>query len=385
MSIFDGQLKIQVAVASGIEAVTKRELTTLGYLPSGAQLGRITFDGTMQDVARANMFLRTANRVRIILDSFKAQTFDELFDHVVSYKWDEVLDKNAQIIVNAKSIKSKLFALSSVQSITKKAIVTNLQKSYSLNALPEDGTKYELEVSIYEDTATISLDTSGNGLHKRGWRTYLGEAPIRETLAAAIILLSVWNPSRHLIDPFCGSGTIPIEACRIALNIASGINRDFQYEQFKLAPSVRNLVQDEALSLEQRDREIHISGFDINPQAIKLSQKHAALAGVGEYIHFQTLDMRNLSSKHPYGVLISNPPDGQRLMEESELKDLYRDFGTVFRRLPKWSAYVITSYRGFEKYFGMHANKIRKLYNSELECNLYQYLGEKPNIKKDKL
>ncbi len=380
MSFFDGNLNIEVAVASGIEAVTKRELTSLGYAPGGANYGRILFEGNFLDVARANMFLRTANRVRILLSVFKAETFDELYDNLSIFSWSEVFDKNAKVIVNAKSIKSKLFALSSIQSIAKKAISVSLAKAYGLNTLSENGETYDVEVAFYEDTVSVTLDTSGNGLHKRGYRTYLGEAPIRETLAAAIVLLSVWNPQRNLIDPFCGSGTIPIEAARIALNIASGRDRNFAYENFTLAPSVRGIAQDEALQNENLQSKLHISGFDINPEAIKLSLKHATRAGVANNVHFQVADMKNLSSHYEYGVLITNPPYGERLMDEDEVKVLYRDFGTVYRSLSKWSAYVITSFKGFEKYFGMRANKVRKLYNSELECNLYQYLGEKPPV-----
>lgn len=376
-SIFDGKLNIEVAVASGIEAVVKRELLRLGYEPSGANLGRIEFEGTFEDVLRANVFLRSANRVRIVLSKFKAQTFDELFDGIFAMRWQDVLTKDAKIVVDAKSVKSKLFALSAVQSIVKKAIISKLSTVYNCS-FNESGAAYCIEAAIVDDVVTVTLDTSGEGLHKRGYRTYLGDAPIRETLAAAMIQLSVWNPDRPLIDPFCGSGTIPVEASLIGLDIAPGMNRNFACEQFANAPKVREKVQEEALQRIKRDRQLHISGFDINKDAIKLAFKHAERAGVKDNIHFQVQDMRDLSSKYAHGVIITNPPYGERLMKEDELKALYRDFGKVTAKLDEWCVYAITSYRAFEKYFGRRADKVRKLYNSELECNFYQYLASPP-------
>lgn len=376
-SIFDGKLNIEVAVASGIEAVVKRELLRLGYEPSGANLGRIEFEGTFEDVLRANVFLRSANRVRIVLSKFKAATFDELFDGIFAMRWQDVLTKDAKIVVDAKSVKSKLFALSAVQSIVKKAIISKLSTVYNCS-FNESGAAYCIEAAIVDDVVTVTLDTSGEGLHKRGYRTYLGDAPIRETLAAAMIQLSVWNPDRPLIDPFCGSGTIPVEASLIGLDIAPGMNRNFACEQFANAPKVREKVQEEALQRIKRDRQLHISGFDINKDAIKLAFKHAERAGVKDNIHFQVQDMRDFSSKYAHGVIITNPPYGERLMKEDELKALYRDFGKVTAKLDEWCVYAITSYRAFEKYFGRRADKVRKLYNSELECNFYQYLASPP-------
>lgn len=382
MSIFDGQLKIEIAAASGIEAVTKRELMRLGYEPSGANYGRMTFDGDFKDVLRANVFLRTANRVRIVLMSFKAESFDELFEGVSAFRWQDLLPKNAKIIIEAKAQKSKLFAPRSIQSIAKKAIVNSLQNAYGLKQLPEDGTEYNIEVSICEDIATLALDTSGDGLHKRGYRTYLGDAPLRETLASAMLQLSVWNPDRPLIDPFCGSGTIPIEAAMLGLNIASGMNRSFACESFYGAPSVRNIVQQEAELLIKRDTRLQISGFDVNPDAIRLALKHAERAGVKDNVHLQVADMHDLSSHKTYGVIVTNPPYGERLMSDGEVERLYRDFGAVCRRLDKWCVYAITSFKGFEKHFGKRADKVRKLYNSQLECNFYTYLAPPPPKKR---
>ena len=381
-SIFDGKLNIEVAVASGIEAVCKRELLRLGYSPSGANYGRIEFEGDYKDVLRANVFLRTANRVRIVLAKFKAETFDDLFDGIFAMRWQDVATRDGRIIVNAKSQNSKLFALRSIQSITKKAIISKLASTLG-GSFDESGAVYDVEVSLYGDVATVTLDTSGEGLHKRGYRTYLGDAPIRETLAAAMIELSVWNPERAFIDPFCGSGTIPIEAALIGLNIAPCMNRNFACESFKNAPNVRELVQQEAQD-SIRDKVLHISGFDINKDAIKLAQKHAERAGVKDKIHLQVGDMREVSSRFSHGVIVTNPPYGERLMDEAELKILYKDFGVMTRKLDEWCVYAITSYEAFEKYYGKRADKIRKLYNSELECNFYQYLATPPPHKSDK-
>lgn len=380
-SIFDGKLNIEVAVASGIEAVCKRELLRLGYNPSGANFGRIEFEGDYRDVLRANVFLRTANRVRIVLAKFKAETFDELFDGIFAMRWQDVVTRDSRIVVNAKSLNSKLFALRSIQSITKKAIISKLTSTLG-GSFDESGAVFDVEVSLCGDVATVTLDTSGEGLHKRGYRTYLGDAPIRETLAAAMIELSVWNPDRAFIDPFCGSGTIPIEAALIGLNVAPCMNRNFACESFKNAPNVRELVQQEAQD-SICDRVLHISGFDINKDAIKLAQKHAERAGVKDKIHLQVGDMRDVSSRFSHGVIVTNPPYGERLMDEAELKVLYRDFGAMTRKLDEWCVYAITSYRAFEKYFGARSDKVRKLYNSELECNFYQYLASPPP-KKDK-
>ena len=378
MSFFDGKLLIESASASGIEAVTKRELIKLGYNPSGAEYGRITYEGTFLDVVRSNIFLRTSNRIRIVISTFTATTFDELYDSIYSIPWQEIITKDGTIVVDAKSIKSTLFALSSIQSISKKAIVSKLCSYHSLNSLSESGSIYNIEVSLINDICRVTLDTSGDGLHKRGYRTLVGHAPMRETMAAAIIELSVWNPDRVLIDPFCGSGTFPIEAALIALNIAPGLHRSFSFENWTNAPSLRDTITEEAKDLETLDKELRISGFDIDPAQVKLALKHAENAGVKDKIHIQAQDMRKLSSRFSHGVIITNPPYGERLLQEAELKELYRDFGKVFSSLDEWCAYVITSYKGFEKYFGKKADKTRKLYNSELECNLYQYLGKPP-------
>lgn len=378
MSIYDGKLKLEASCASGIEAVLKRELKTLGFEPSGAVYGRVPFEGNFFDVARANVFLRTAEKVRIIVAEFVAETFDELYEGIYRIKWNDVVTYDAKIVVNAKSFNSKLFALSSIQSVSQKAILEGMKRDFRLDRISSSGSEYSFEVYIIDNVVRVKLDTSGAALHKRGYRTYLGDAPIKETLASAMIELSVWKWDRALIDPFCGSGTIAVEAAMIGLNIASGMNRSFAFENFKNAPSVRETVQSEAEESIARERKLNICGFDIDPNAIKLALKHAAAAGVKDNVHFQVRDMRDVSSRFSHGVIICNPPYGERLMDATRLKDLYRDFGKMCRSLNEWCVYCITSFKGFEKYFGRKADRVRKLYNSELECGFYQYLASPP-------
>ncbi len=385
MSIFDGELKISVSSASGIEAITKRELKSLGYGDIPSYNGRMNFIGSMEDVARCNMFLRTANRVRIILAEFKAETFDELFDGIYSVDFGEILPFDANVAVEAKSVKSKLFALSAIQSVVKKAIVKKMTAKNGLVSLPESGERYSFELSLVEDTATLSLDTSGDGLHKRGYRQKVWIAPMRETMAAAIILNSFYRADRVLIDPFCGSGTIPIEAALIATNTAPGINRNFAFEKFYNAPDVLSRVRQEAEDKAVRDISLRIYGYDIDARAIKLSYEHAERAGVKNLVHFEKRDMRDVTSRYAHGIIITNPPYGERLSGGEELKNLYRDFGKMFRSLDEWSAYVVGTSPAFEKYFGQKADKKRKLYNSEIECTLYQFFGAPPKKRDDNL
>ena len=385
MSIFDGQLKISVAAASGIEAITKRELRSLGYGDVPSYFGRMNFIGSMEDVARCNVFLRTASKVRIVLAEFKAETFDELFDGIYSVDFGEILPFDANVAVEAKSVKSKLFALSAIQSVVKKAIVKKMTAKKGLVSLPESGERYSFELSLVEDTATLSLDTSGDGLHKRGYRQKVWIAPMRETMAAAIILNSFYRADRVLIDPFCGSGTIPIEAALIATNTAPGINRNFAFEKFHNAPDVLSRVRQEAEDKAVRDISLRIYGYDIDARAIKLSYEHAERAGVKNLVHFEKRDMRDVTSRYAHGIIITNPPYGERLSGGEELKNLYRDFGKMFRSLDEWSAYVVGTSPAFEKYFGQKADKKRKLYNSEIECTLYQFFGAPPKKRDDNL
>lgn len=369
-------MEIQVGCGAGVETATKIELRELG-IDAPCIHGRFIFEGNGEDIAKCNLLLRTADRVQVVLGRFAAATFDALFEGVKSIAWQEIVSRNAAIIVNARSTKSALFALSSIQSIAKKAIVVNLKKKYS--SLPETGAPVRIEISLYQDEATVTLDTSGDGLHKRGYRDLVWEAPIRETLAAAIIKLSVWNPERQLIDTFCGSGTIAIEAAMIALNIAPGLYRRFAFQDLDIVDQdILPRLKEEATARIERDKKPRIAGYDINPKAVKLAVHHASNFHLEHAVHFETRDMRTVSSRYKYGVIITNPPYGERLLEEKELRELYRDFGKLYRSLDEWSLYAITSYADFERCFGKKADGNRKIFNAGLECRLYRYLGEKP-------
>ena len=369
-----------VSTAFGIESVTKRELSELGIDNAPAYDGRLYFTGDYSTIANLNINLRTADRVQIKMGEFSATTFDELFDGIKNSEIERYIPKDGRIIVNAKSVKSELFALSAIQSIGKKAIVERLKSAYKVNSIDENGAVYPVEIRIFKDNVTLCLDTSGSGLHKRGYRDKVWVAPLKETLAAAIIKLSVWNKNKALIDPFCGSGTIPIEAALMAHNIAPGLYRSFQYEEWSNFPQeVLNNSKTQAKDAIDMSIDTNIIGYDIDSTAIKLAIYHAERAGVK--VNFEKKDMREVTSKHSYGVIISNPPYGERLLEEYELKTLYKDFYTMYKTLDNFSLYVLTASDRFEEYVSRRATKNRKLYNAQLECRLYTYMGEKP-IKK---
>lgn len=373
-------MKICVTTASGVEAATKRELYKITGIKDLAAIdGRITFDGDIETVAECNLYLRTANRVEIIVGEFKADDFDKLFDGIKVIPWEEYMPKDASIVVSAKSVMSKLFAYSAIQSITKKAICERLKSAYKSIILAESGSRYKVEAAIRKDIVTVSIDTSGEGLHRRGYRGLVGEAPLKETLAAALIDFSVWNPSRPLADLFCGSGTIPIEACLIALNIPSGMNREFDFLGWSdKNREIFDKIKEDARRKIEYDKEVRISGFDIDEKQLSLARKHASLAGVAEKIHFQRMDMREFSSRFSHGVIISNPPYGERLSERREIEKLYRDYGKVVKSLDEWCCYTLTSVDDFERLFGRKADKKRKIYNGRLECNYYSMLASPP-------
>ncbi len=373
-------MKICVTTASGVEAATKRELYKITGIKDLAAIdGRITFDGDIETVAKCNLYLRTANRVEIIVGEFKADDFDKLFDGIKAIPWEEYMPEDANIVVSAKSVMSKLFAYSAIQSITKKAICERLKSAYKSIILTESGSRYKVETAIRKDMVTVSIDTSGDGLHRRGYRGLVGEAPLKETLAAALIDFSVWNPSRPLADLFCGSGTIPIEACLIALNIPSGMNREFDFLGWSdKNREIFDKIKEDARGKIEYDKEVRISGFDIDEKQLSLARKHASLAGVAEKIHFQRKDMREFSSRFSHGVIISNPPYGERLSERREIEKLYRDYGKVVRSLDEWCCYTLTSVDDFERLFGRKADKKRKIYNGRLECNYYSMLASPP-------
>lgn len=370
--------EITVTAASGVESVTKRELVRLGVKEPRALSGAITFPGDDLLVARCNLFLRTADRVYIGAGSFKAETFDQLFDGAAAIEWEAFLPPDAQILVDGKSVKSKLFALSACQSVIKKAILKRLSRAYKRTDFPETGARFMVEFSILKDVVRLYLNTSGAGLHKRGYRDLVGRAPLKETLAASLLLLSDFYHARPFADPFCGSGTLVIEGARIALNIASGINRSFDYRNWDFFdPNAYNLALEEARDTECRSRKLDFIGSDLDPQAIRLARRHAERAGVGGAVRFEIKDVRDFKSDRRDGVIVTNPPYGERLLDVREAQELYRALGTACRRLDHWSVFVLTSAPAFESHFGRKADKNRKLYNSNKECRYYMYYHRK--------
>ena len=365
----------------GLEAVLKREIIDIGLDIVEVLDGRVIFKGDVSAIAKANIFIRTAERILVKVGSFHAETFDELFEGTKALPWDKYLPSDGKFwVTKATTNKSKLFSGSDIQSIVKKAIVEKLKKIYRIGWFEESGAEYPIRVFILKDEVTIALDTSGVSLHKRGYRQLVGTAPISETLAAALIMLTPWNKDRYLIDPFCGSGTFPIEAAMIGANIAPGMNREFTAEKWKnlIPKKIWYDVITEAEDNILRDVKMSIQGYDIDGAIIKCAMKNAMDAGVDEYIHFQQRDMRQLSSPKKYGFIITNPPYGERLEDKKELPALYKDMGKAFDSLDTWSKFIITSYEEAEKYLGRKATKNRKIYNGMIKSYYYQYMGPKP-------
>ena len=365
----------------GLEAVMKREILDLGYEIERVEDGKVTFLADAEGIAYANLFLRTTERILLKVGQVHAETYDELFEATKALPWEKFIPKNGKFwVTKANSIKSKLFSPSDIQSIMKKAIVERLKQVYHMEWFPEDGAQYPIRVSILKDEVTIGLDTSGVSLHKRGYRKLTAKAPITETLAAALIMLTPWKSDRILVDPFCGSGTFPIEAAMMAANIAPGMNREFTAEQWEnLIPKKEwYMAIEEANDNICMDIETDIQGFDLDENVIKIARQNAVNAGVDKLIHFQARDVRQLSHAKKYGFVITNPPYGERLEEKEALPALYTALGQQFAKLDSWSAYVITSYTDIEKYFGRKADKNRKIYNGMLKTYFYSFLGPKP-------
>ena len=365
----------------GLEAVLKREILDLGYEISQVEDGRVTFIGDAEAICRANIFLRTAERILIKIGSFRAVTFDELFEKTKQLPFEEYIPENGRFWVKkASSVKSTLFSTSDIQSIMKKAMVERLKQRYHNEWFPEDGADFPIRVFLLKDQVTVGLDTSGESLHKRGYRRLSGKAPITETLAAALILLTPWRADRILVDPFCGSGTFLIEAAMMAASIAPGMNREFLSEEWTdlIPKKLWYDTMDEANELVKDDVEVDLQGYDIDPEVIKVARENAREAGVEHLIHFQQRDVRDLNHPKKYGFVITNPPYGERLEEKSALPELYQAFGESFRRLDSWSAYMITSYEDAERWFGRKADKNRKIYNGMIKTYFYQFLGPKP-------
>ena len=370
----------------GLEAVLKREIQNLGYEISAVEDGRVTFIGDAEAICRANVFLRTAERVLLKVGSFRAGTFDELFEQTKALPWEKYIPKDGKFwVAKAASVKSKLFSPSDIQSIMKKAIVSRLGSRYHVVWFEEDGASYPIRVFLMKDTVTVGIDTSGVSLHKRGYRQVSGKAPITETLAAALIMLTPWNRDRILVDPFCGSGTFPIEAAMMAADIAPGMNRSFTAEEWTnfIPRKLWYETIDEANDMVRDDIEVDIQGYDIDKSVIRTARENAEKAGVGHLIHFQERAVKDLRHPKKYGFIITNPPYGERLEEKENLPGLYREFGESFRKLDSWSAYMITSYDEAQKYFGRTADKNRKIYNGMLKTYFYQFQGPKPPKRND--
>lgn len=365
----------------GLEAVLKREIYDLGYEITKVEDGRVTFEGDEEAICRANIFLRTAERVLIQVGRFKATTFEELFQGIKNLPWEEYIPEDGKFWVKkASSINSKLFSPSDIQSIAKKAMVERMKQKYRKDWFKEDGAPYPVRIFLLKDEVTVALDTSGDSLHKRGYRTMTSKAPLTETLAAALILLTPWRANRILVDPFCGSGTFPIEAAMIAANIAPGMNREFTAEQWT------NLIDrklwyecvKEAEDMIDTEVEVDIQGYDIDGDVVKAARENAKRAGVDHMIHFQQRAVADLNHPKKYGFLISNPPYGERLEDKADLPALYTQIGEAYQRLDFWSMFLITSYTDTEKYIGRKADKNRKIYNGMLKTYFYQFLGPRP-------
>ena len=365
----------------GMEAVTKREIYDLGYEITRVEDGRITFEGDAEAICRANVFLRSAERVLLLVGRFKATTFEELFQGIKALPWEEYIPQDGKFWVKkASSIKSKLFSPSDIQSIAKKAMVERLKGVYKTDWFKEDGAAYPVRIFLLKDEVMVALDTSGDSLHKRGYRLQTSKAPITETLAAALIMLTPWRKDRILVDPFCGSGTFPIEAAMMAANIAPGMNRAFTAEAWtNIIP--RQLWYDtvqEAQDMVDTDISVDIQGYDLDGEVVKAARENAKRAGVDHLIHFQQRDVAKLSHPKKYGFIITNPPYGERLEEKADLPELYTTIGDVYKNLDSWSMYMITSYEDAERYVGKKADKNRKIYNGMIKTYFYQFMGPKP-------
>lgn len=371
----------------GLEAVLKREIYDLGYEITKVEDGRVTFEGDEEAVCRANIFLRTAERVMIQVGRFKATTFEELFQGIKNLPWEEYIPEDGKFWVKkASSINSKLFSPSDIQSIAKKAMVERMKQNYHKEWFKEDGAAYPVRIFLLKDEVTVALDTSGDSLHKRGYRTMTSKAPLTETLAASLIMLTPWRKDRILVDPFCGSGTFPIEAAMIAANIAPGMNRDFTAEEWTNMID-RKLWYEcvkEAEDMIDTTVKVDIQGYDIDGDVIKAARENAKRAGVEHMIHFQQRAVADLSHPKKYGFIITNPPYGERLEDKADLPELYTQIGQAYQRLDSWSMFLITSYTDTEKYIGRKADKNRKIYNGMLKTYFYQFLGPKPPKKRNK-
>ncbi len=365
----------------GLESVLKKEIIDLGYDVSLVEDGRVTFIGDGEAICRANIGLRTAERVLIKVGQFHAETFEELFQGTKAIPWENYVPMNGKFwVTKAASVKSALFSPSDIQSIMKKAMVDRMSQTYKLTHFPEDGASFPVRVFIHKDEVTVGIDTTGESLHKRGYRKLTAKAPIAENLAAALIMLSPWKKDRILVDPFCGSGTFPIEAAMMAANIAPGMNRHFTAESWTHLIDTNTWEDcfEEAREEVNLDIECDIQGYDLDDEMVNIARQNAKLAGVDKLIHFQKRDVAAMSHPKKYGFIITNPPYGERIMEKDELAGLYTVIGERYKALDSWSLYMITAFDQAEKYIGRKADKNRKIYNGMMKTYFYQFMGPKP-------
>ena len=374
----EDKFEIVVPVLFGLEAFTAKEIRRLGYETVSVEDGRVTFEGGYKDAYRANLWLRTGERVLIKAAEFEAVTFEELFEKTKAVDWQRFLSINSAFPVKGHSVKSQLASVRDCQAIIKKAIATKMSQSCGAEWLPEDGVQYQIQFSILKDRVTLMIDTSGEPLHKRGYRQYSNAAPLRETIAAAMVMMSYWKFEYPLLDPFCGSGTIPIEGALFKRNIAPGLGREFAMNSFdQMTQGIISEAADEAQSL-VKDVPLEIYASDIDKSCIELTRSNAEKAGIGQFITVSSQKAEDIFIDKPYGTIICNPPYGERMGEKKECERLYSNIGKAFKKLDKWSYYILTSNENFEKLFGRRASKKRKIYNGMIKCNIYQYFDEKP-------
>ncbi|PYZ95216.1 RNA methyltransferase [Salipaludibacillus keqinensis] len=373
------KVKLIATAAMGLEAIVANEVRKLGYKNVIVENGKVIFESDLKGIARANLWLRSADRVKILVGEFRAESFDELFEKTKALPWADFISEDAEFPVIGRSVKSALFSISDCQAIVKKAVVESLKQKYQIQWFEEKGAFQRIEVAIHKDIASLTIDTSGTGLHKRGYRYLHNEAPLKETMAAAMIQLTNWHADKPFYDPFCGSGTLPIEAAMIGQNIAPGINRSFAYEEWNwFEQQWIDEALEEAEDLANYDQPLEILGGDIDHKMIDLANNNAMEAGFPDQITFKQMQVKDFTTKRESGVVIGNPPYGERMQEKNYVENLYRELGKTLRPLETWSVYIITSYPHFEKLYGDKATKKRKLYNGNIKTDFYQYWGKRP-------
>src|SRR5690625_4488700 len=364
--------------AMGLESIVANEVRQLGY-DVKVENGRVLFDAPLSAIPRCNLWLRSADRVKLLVGEFEATTFEQLFEETKGLPWEIFIDENGKFPVSGKSVKSKLYSVPDCQAIVKKAIVERLKLKHGIvSRMPETGSVYKIEIALHKDRATLTLDTSGKGLHKRGYRVGQGDAPLKETLAAALIMLTNWNPDEPFIDPFCGSGTIPIEAALIGQNIAPGFNREFDSEEWPfLHQKVWNDAFEEAEDKANYDQKLNIIGSDINHNMIKVANDNSLEAGLSDLISWKQMQVKDLNIREHNGYLVSNPPYRERIGDKKEVAKIYNDLGAIMQNNPSWSVYILTAFTNFEKEYGKKATKKRKLFNGFIKTDYYQYFGKR--------